>query len=228
MKTINFTESSFYDNVKDPCYNEFITNEISNLFENKTCKFFKKNEILFSEESAPSGIYFLNSGKVKIFKTSGKRNEQILRFVTAGNFFGLISVITEEERITSATAIEDSYVCFIPKDQFLNMVNERSELSYYFMNCLSHVLKEVETTATNNKRPEKERLAVALISLCKQFESDTILCLKKDLVNFTNISRNRLTAYLHNLKEKKIIAFNSERIKILDSVALNKATNGSN
>ena len=204
MKTINSIDSNFCKNIKEPCFNEFITNDIKDLFKDNKCKFYKKNQILFNEKTSPLGIYYLNIGKIKVFKTAINKNEQILRLVSSGDFFGIISVITGENRITSATALEDSYVCFIPKKRFMQRVHENPELSYYFMNCLSQVLKEIENISIiTTQKSEKERLAEALLIICKKFESDTILFLKKDLASFTNIAREKLTSYLYKLNERQ-------------------------
>lgn len=225
MKKINNKKSKGFENNSNPCFDKSIINDLINLCENSEYKFYKKNQNLFHENTNPIGIYYLDKGKIKVYKTGIHRNEQIVRFVSSGDFFGMISVITGENRITSATALEDSFVCFIPKEAFMERVKEKPELSYFFMNCLSKVIKEIENRNISIvQMSERERLAEALLTIYKKYGSDTIRILKKDLANFTNIGRKKLTSYLYKFKEKKLIAFNSERIKILDVTGLKDLT----
>ena len=49
---------------------------------------FKKGEILFSEGDAVTGMYFINSGTVKVHKKWDEDKELILRFANQGAIVG--------------------------------------------------------------------------------------------------------------------------------------------
>jgi CRP-like cAMP-binding protein len=54
----------------------------------KTTYKVKKCEVIFKEGDPLTGIYFVNSGCVKVYKKWDKDKELIVRFAREGSFFG--------------------------------------------------------------------------------------------------------------------------------------------
>ncbi|MCD4772352.1 MAG: Crp/Fnr family transcriptional regulator [Bacteroidales bacterium] len=217
MKANNKSNKSEIKNIVNICFDESRIADILRLCNNQKSKFFKSNENIFDENSKPTTVYYLREGKVKIFKKGNNGSDQIIRFVSAGDLFGIRSIITGTNHTTSVTAIEDSMICRIPIEDFLELLEEKPELSYCIIACLNKLLIEAEKRNESLVlKSEKERLAEALLVVYKKFGSETIKLLKKDLVDYTNIRRDKLTRYLHKFSENRLIAFNSERIKLID------------
>ncbi len=217
MKKNNKSNRSKIKSIVNICFDESRIADILRLCNNQKNKFFKRNENIFVENSKPTAVYYLRKGKVKIFKKGNNGSNQIIRFVSPGDLFGIRSIITHENHTTSVTAIEDSMICKIPIEDFLELLEEKPELSYCIIDCLNKLLIEAENrNASIVLKSERERLAETLLIINKKFGSDTIKLLKKDLVDYTNIKRDKLTAYLHKFSENRLIAFNSERIKLID------------
>lgn len=78
----------------------------------------KKGQILYYEDTKPLGVFCVNSGVVKIFKTASNGKEQIIRLAKTGDFVGYTSLIGEEAYSTTATIVEDASICFVPKEVF--------------------------------------------------------------------------------------------------------------
>ncbi len=202
---------------------KFDVYDILKLSKNKNFKFYKKNKILFSENTKPLGLYYLIDGKVKIYRNGHKENGQILRFALPGDIFGMNEIFTGNNYITSSSAIENSFVCLIPTEDFIKLIKNNSDISYYLIYILCNIKKEIyNKTISIVQKSEKERLAETLLILSNKFCSDTINILKKDLANFSYINKNKLKPYLSEFKEKKLINLNSERIRIRDVKGLKK------
>ena len=217
MKTNNKSNKSETNNIVNICFDESRIADILYLCKNRKNKFVGKSENLFLENSKPTGVYYLREGKVKISKKGRNGVEQIVRFVAPGDLFGMRSVISGENHKTSVTAIEDSMICKIPTKDFLQLLEEKPELSFCIIDCLNKLLIEAERrNASIVQKSEKERLAETLLIVSKKFGSNTIKLLKKDLVEYSDIGRENLTMYLRKFNENRLIAFNSERIKLID------------
>src|SRR6478735_2107793 len=80
---------------------------------NKTTWLIKKGRVIITEGDPVQGIYFLNSGSVKVSKKWGKDKELILRFAVAGDILGYRGLGGEALYPISAAALEDCQVCFI-------------------------------------------------------------------------------------------------------------------
>lgn len=204
---------------------EYIS-KIVRLCDNSMNKFYRKNEVIFSENSCSAGVCYIISGKVKLFKTVSNKRKQIVRFASKEDILGVKSAITGQPNTVTAAAIEDVMVCVIPRGNFLNLLAKTPDLAYYLIDCLSSSLIEVESrTISIAQKSERERLAEALVQISEKFQSDEIRLLKSDLVDFTHIGKSMLKDHLHRFKANRLIAMNSERIKILDKNGLRQMAN---
>ena len=151
--------------------------DILKLSKNKDFKFYKKNKILFRENTKPLGLYYLIDGKVKIYRNGHNENGQILRFALPGDIFGINEIFTGNNYITSSSAIENSFVCLIPTEDFIKLIKNNSDISYYLIYILCKLKKEIDNrTISIIQKSEKERLAETLLILSNKFNSDiTIL-----------------------------------------------------
>jgi CRP-like cAMP-binding protein len=201
----------------DPDY----ISQIVSLCDNSSTRFYRKNDMIFSEKTNSKGVYYIISGKVKLFKTNINKRMQIVRFASQGDILGVKSAITGHNNSVSATAIEDLLVCVIPKDSFMDLLASTPDLAYYLIDCLSNSLLDVENrTLSIMQKTERERLAEALVQISDKFQSNEIRLLKSDLADFTSIGKDELRGFLINFRDHKLIALNSERIKILDKNGL--------
>src|SRR6266540_4743476 len=135
----------------------------------KSCTFYTKGQLIFFEGNRPSGLYCINKGKVKLYQIGTQGKEQIVRLAKESDILGYRSLISGENYNASATAIEDSMICYISKKTFFDLLQENSELSSRVMQLLSHDLRTAETRITGlAQKPVRERLAETLLTL-KEF-----------------------------------------------------------
>ena len=78
-------------------------------------KEFKKNSIIFFEEDAGHSCFYVESGIIKIFKTTLEGKEPIFFIRRQGEFFGLAEVIDTKNRKANAQAITPSVLWEISK-----------------------------------------------------------------------------------------------------------------
>ena len=77
------------------------------------------------------GLFCINSGKVKVYKITSDGKEQILNLAKAGDFIGYRALISEEFYSASATVIEEGAICYIPKADFLEILNNNPRFFYF-------------------------------------------------------------------------------------------------
>jgi CRP-like cAMP-binding protein len=84
-------------------------------------KKYKNEEIIFSENSECDGMYIIDSGRVRVFKTIGEgRNKRDIELCTLGPkaMFGEMAMIDENKRSASVQAIEPTVCTVISKKVF--------------------------------------------------------------------------------------------------------------
>lgn len=189
------------------------------LNKNMTTHVYKKGEILFREGSYPTGIYFINKGKVKKYKTDKDGSEQIFYFYKKGELLGYNALISEEKYSDTAATIEESTISFIPKEDFLKAVEESPVLSKRLLKVISHEFGVlVNSISVFAQKTVRERLALSLILLRDKFKKENqdkpveLDLSRDDLAKFVGTARETLVRLLHDFKEEGLIETNGRKI----------------
>ena len=79
----------------------------------KVTNTFKKGQTLFVEGTPPFGLYCISKGNIKISKMVIDGKDSIVRIATDGDILGHRSIFTDQYYSATATALEETSVCFI-------------------------------------------------------------------------------------------------------------------
>lgn len=197
--------------------------EIGDLALHKGCNFHKFGQVLFYEGDSPSGLYCMNTGKVKLSGMSDDGKEQIVRLVKSGDVIGHRALISGEPYALSATVLEDATICFIPKSTFYKLFKDNPSISAHVMQLLCHELHSAEQKQLSlSRKPIRERLAETLMMI-KEFygcEDDGATLRgnikREDLANIAGTAAETVIRLLSEFKKEQIIELSGKKIKILD------------
>jgi len=209
------------------------SDELDSMTYNKTCTAYKKGQVLFHEGTRPLGVFCLHAGKIKIYKTGYDGKDQIIQISKPGDLIGYKAMISEEMYPVSAETLEDATVCFIPKSDFLSVLDSSSQLNRILLKEACQELGVMTESLTNlAQKPVRERLAVTLIMLKDTYGIDAaengeveINLTREDLANTVGTATETLIRLLHDFKEEKLIESKGRKIKVLDDRGLFKVAN---
>ncbi|MDP1799925.1 MAG: response regulator [Bacteroidota bacterium] len=195
---------------------------LKKLSEERDIRNYKKKEDIYKEGAHPKGIYFVSKGKVKTYQTNESGKELITELHKEGDFFGYLSLLHEEKYTGSASALEDSEIYMIPKEDFFSLIYKNAEVSKKFIEILSNNLREKEKEllklAYNSVR---KRVAEALVKLSDKYkkESDQKFSMnvsREDLSNMVGTATETVIRTLSDFKEDKYIEVSGGTITILN------------
>jgi len=127
----------------------------------------------------------------------------------------------------SATALEDANICFISKDDFLDMIDTNATLRNGIMRELSKELGDRAVFITNMaQKSVRERLASALIILDDVYSGEQINLTREDMANFVGTATETLIRLLKDLKEEGVIEIHTRKLEIVDKDKLMKIAGG--
>ena len=89
----------------------------------------KKGDQLFKEKDETKGLWLIRSGKIEISRITADGWRQTLVVLPAGHFFGELSILENRKHVASATALEDSDLLLIPKEDFDDLVQKDCALA---------------------------------------------------------------------------------------------------
>ena len=194
---------------------------------------YRKGEMVFKEGMVPSGIYYIHSGKVKKYKKGATEKEQIIYVANRGELIGYHAVLSEERHQDSAAVLEDSSISFIPKEDFLEVLQRSPQFAISVLKALSH---EFTVFANNisafSDASAAERLAIALIVFREKSKADlsqgapiVINISRSDLAGIAGIAKENVIRLLKEFKSEGIISTQGRRIWIQDIEKLVKRSN---
>jgi CRP-like cAMP-binding protein len=202
---------------KDSLLGVLYEDELDHVNAHKDSKYYKKNQSLFLEGSSPRGVYCINEGMVKIFQCGDEGKEQIIRIAKSGEIVGFKSLFNEVPYQVAAETLEESNICFIGKDDFLDMMDANPFLRKAVIKELSHELSDREDFITNmSQKSVRERLAFTMIILQKVYEKEPINLSREDLANFVGTATETLIRLLKDFKDEGIIEVHTRKITVLN------------
>jgi CRP/FNR family transcriptional regulator len=188
----------------------------------------KKGEVLFREGEPVTGVYFVYSGSVKVYKKWDEEKELIIRFAKDGTILGHRGLGNNFVYPISAAALEPSLVCFIDTKLFEATLKTNSEFSTHLLHFFAQELCESEKKMRNLAHmPVKGRVAEALLHLKELFGEDDkgfikIDLSRQDLASFAGATYETVFRMINELVKEKLIRLSGKSIAIADPVGLAK------
>ena len=192
----------------------------------------KKGEVIIKEGDPVSGVYFVTSGNVKVHKQWGDR-ELILRFANDGAIFGHRGISsTISTYPISATALENTQLCFVDIEFFKATLKVNHEFAYgmlmFYADELHNSEKRMRELALMSV---KSRLAEAILDLRDQFGLNTegflnLELSRQDLAAFTGTTYETVFRIMNELLGENLIRVKGKMIGIVDEVGLKELSTG--
>jgi len=189
-------------------------------------KNYKEDEIVIKENVPSTYLYIICSGKVKVIKASKTGKTKILGFLTIGDFFGEISLLTTYNPSATVKCKEETQVLILGREDFLNLIKNNFDIT-------RKILEEIST-----------RLYHADIEIVDlSFESITYRCINtlillgqktpevdrnqmiiniplthKEFAEIIGTRREFITKFISNLKKEGLIEILKDRRILIKDV----------
>lgn len=124
-----------------PLFNNLNLEELELIKEKSNILDYKKGEIIYEEDSAPSFFYCVVSGRVLIFIKGNQSEQDILEYLHRGKYFGIISLLTGDNHSVSAKALNDCSLLQISKVDFEEILKKIPRIAIDLSQTLSRRLK---------------------------------------------------------------------------------------
>ncbi len=202
--------------------------EITNTAQRKVSKHFRKRDLIFSEGDSPLGLYLLNSGKAKIYKSHEVGKDLITRLLQPGDFFGYLPLLEGKEHSSSAEALEDCEVTIFQTEDFLKLIEHSPMVAQQFIKMLAgNLLNEQEHLLALAYSSVRKRTAEALITLKNRYSASntepfSMAIGREDLAKIVGTATESLIRTLSDFKEEKLIQINGSTITLLNADKLEK------
>ncbi len=196
--------------------------EIEALYYEKACSFYKRGDVIYYEGSRGRGVYCVNKGIIKIYKTGTEGKPQIIRFAKEGDLIGFRSVMSQEPFCATAEVIEDAILCFIPAKIFIDLAKQNPDFSLNLIQLTCKELGESNRFIVDlAQKSIRERLASIILFLYDNFGVDQegyikIALTREEIANLVGTATESIIRLLSEFRKDGIIEIKKRKIKILN------------
>jgi CRP/FNR family transcriptional regulator len=187
-------------------------------------------EIVVAEDEPSAGLYYLRSGKARIYRTGPEGREQTLRLIVPGDTFGEVPVFDGKANPSTVEAIEPSAVLVVPADVLLGVVETNPAVAMYLlrhfasrMRSFTHLIQQISTQTVQS------RLARYLYQLAREEGVATPEGIvvpreitQQDLASLLGSVREVISRSLHVMAEDGIVEVRRSDIVIRDLKGLER------
>ncbi len=193
-------------------------------------KSFKKGEIIHNEGSHCTALFFVRSGRVKIYRSSQEGRDQIYEVLGFGDTCACNPGESSWHCGSNAEAIEDSVVWFLPREKYIQMISENPKMLHSLnalfakrLQCFSNLIEEVSL------KDSKKRLVKYLLDMLEHKKESAsknnvlfIQSTREEIAQRLGTSRETIARQISDLKRKKLIDVKPYQIAILNLEGLKK------
>ncbi|MES2810349.1 MAG: response regulator [Bacteroidota bacterium] len=143
--------------------------KLKKIIQERKTRPFKKNQVIYYEGDKGNGLYVVVSGSVKTIKLAEDGRELMTGIYRADTYLGIQAMLANEDYTDTATALEDSVLCLIPKDLLEQLLNMYPIVAREFIVLLANDIREKEEQLLQLAyHSVRKRMAEAMVRLSRQ------------------------------------------------------------
>ncbi|PWJ42872.1 Crp/Fnr family transcriptional regulator [Sediminitomix flava] len=203
--------------IKQSCFTTNIAEE--DLFINAIrCK---KGQTFILEGSPIYGLYFIQSGRVKVSTTGYQGKEQILRFAGEGEVLGHRGFGVSEIYQVSATTLEDSVICHVSNSNLESLFAKYPEFTFNMMQFYAQELNRSETKVRKLAQMSvREKVIDTLLYINRKFGHNyaymSLELSRKEIADYAGTTDEQVIRIISALKKEKLVISQGRKIGIPD------------
>lgn len=183
----------------------------------------KSGESYYEQGGAPTGLYAIETGYIKLYRQSQDR-VQILAIVPTGDCFGAESLPNDGPSPCTAVALTPTTTLYIPPDKLLDLMHSHPELQVVLLELVTARLKQFVSLVHNLAfRDVAARLATFLLNQAEAQGKMTAdgLCIERlltqqELAALVGTAREVIYRTLKKFEREGLIRSTRKEIYILD------------
>lgn len=191
-------------------------------------KSFKKGDMIHNEGSGCTVLFFIKSGRVKVYRTSSEGRDQIYEILGPGDTCACNPGEISWHCGSNAEAVSDSVVWFLPREKYVRLIQDSSQLTHSLntllakrLQCFSNIIEEVSL------KDSRKRLVKYLLDMLdhKKVSGNNVIFIpftREEIAQRLGTARETVARQLSDLKKKKLIDIKPYQIIIRDREKLQK------
>ena len=213
-----------------PHFRALSDEEVERLAARVSVRHYGFREIIVAEDEPSAGLYYLRSGKARIYRAGVEGREQTLRLIAPGDTFGEVPVFDQGMNPSTVEAIEPSTVVVVPAHVFIALVEANPAVAMHLLRHFARRMRSfTELIQQISTQTVPSRLARYLYQLAREEGISTAegvvvprAITQQDLASLLGSVREVISRTLHTMAEDGIIEVRRGDILIRDIKGLER------
>ncbi len=180
----------------------------------RTISTYRKGAVIYSQAKPADAVFYVQKGKIKIAVASNRGKEAVIAILGAGEFLGEGCLAGQPLRLATATAMVESEVMRVDKDEMIRVLHDELAFGELFMAHLltrnSRVEEDLVDQLFNSSEKRLARTLLLLANFGKEGGPQPITTpiSQETLAEIVGTTRPRISHFMNNFRRLGFITYN--------------------
>ena len=185
------------------------------LAEGRRPRRYRAGQLIYLQGARPDCFYYLVSGSVRSFISTGSGEERVLAIHRSGDLMGEASFFDGCPRVTSAMALEECQILTIDQGQLDRAFQRHPELALPMLQHLARTVRMLSDHVESSSLPAQQRVARWLLAQ-PLGEGGALKATHEGIGQAVGLSRVTVSRVLGELAARGLVELGYRSIAILD------------
>lgn len=191
------------------------------LAEGRTPHIYEPGRMIYLQDTQAEQFYYILSGTVKCFLSSGAGSERTLTLHHSGELIGEAAFFDRQPRVSSAVAVTRCELISVNRRHLSEVFARHPDLAISMLEYLSRTIRLLSVHVDGTLLQADQRIARYLLSLTPEADG-TIRCTHEEIGAAVGVSRVTVSRVLGELAKAGAVSTGYRTLKIADSTLLRR------
>lgn len=212
-----------------PLFKGLTDEEIEPITELARTRRYRGGTHIFMQGDPLTNVYFIDQGKVKIYKTDFHGKEQIVNVLQTGDMFPHQGFFRQDDYPAHAEVVEESLLVYIPIHLFESFLVKNPEICVKLFRVLGDLIVDLQSRLQEQiLHNSYEQIIMLLLRLSKKYGVEAaddkvkinMSFTNRELANMIGSSRETVSRTLTQLKKQELVTTSPTGYILLNREAL--------
>ena len=189
------------------------------LAEGRTPQIYEPGRLIYLQDTQAEQFYYILSGTVKCFLSSGAGSERTLTLHHGGELIGEAAFFDRQPRVSSAVAVTRCELVSVDRPHLSEVFSWHPDLAVSMLEYLARTVRLLSVHVDGTLLQADQRIARYLLSLAPEADG-TIRCTHEEIGAAVGVSRVTVIRVLGDLAKAGAVSTGYRTLKIADRASL--------
>lgn len=189
------------------------------LAEGRTPQIYEPGRLIYLQDTQAEQFYYILSGTVKCFLSSGAGSERTLTLHHGGELIGEAAFFDRQPRVSSAVAVTRCELVSVDRPHLSEVFSRHPDLAVSMLEYLARTVRLLSVHVDGTLLQADQRIARYLLSLAPEADG-TIRCTHEEIGAAVGVSRVTVSRVLGDLAKAGAVSTGYRTLKIANRASL--------